>query len=152
MKAGDIAPNFILKDQDGNEFELYENLSQKILLIFYPKDDTPVCSSQLSEYNDNIEKFIQAGIRPIGISGDSTKSHAEFCTKLNLEFPLLTDEDKTVSILYNAVNFVGMKKRHLVLVGTDKKVLWEQSIIPLNYIKSGEILKKVKLLNMKEMT
>lgn len=152
MKAGDIAPNFILKDQDGRDFELYENLSQKILLIFYPKDNTPVCSGQLAEYNHNIQKFIQAGIRPIGISSDSTNSHAEFCSKLNLEFPLLTDEDKTVSKLYNALNFVGMRKRHLVLVGTDKKVLWEQSIIPLNYIKSGEILEKVKLLNMKEMT
>jgi peroxiredoxin len=152
VKAGDIAPNFILKDQDGKNFELYKNLSQKILLIFYPKDYTPVCSSQLAEYNDNIEEIIQAGIKPIGISSDSTKSHAEFCSKLNLEFPLLTDEDKTVSKLYNAINIIGMRKRHLVLVGTDKKVLWEQSIIPLNYIKSGEILKKVKLLNMKEMT
>jgi peroxiredoxin Q/BCP len=57
MKTGDIAPNFKLKDQNGNDFELYENLNKKVLLIFYPKDETPVCSTQLAEYNNNRHEF-----------------------------------------------------------------------------------------------
>lgn len=57
MSEGDIEPNFRLKDQNGNDFELYENLTAKVLLVFYPKDDTPVYSSQLAEYNINLNEF-----------------------------------------------------------------------------------------------
>jgi peroxiredoxin len=152
MNAGDVAPNFILKDQNGNDFELYKNLNQKLLLVFYPKDDTPVCTAQLTNYNENVELLTEAGINLVGISVDTVDSHADFCGKLNLDFPLLSDPEKKVSKMYNAINFLGMIKRHLVLIGTDRKVLWAESIIPLNYIKSEEILKKAKLLNMKEMT
>ncbi len=59
MKVGDIAPNFILKDETGKEFELYENLDTQILLVFYPKDDTPVCSNQLAEYSNNLAEYIK---------------------------------------------------------------------------------------------
>ncbi len=71
MKAGDIAPNFILKDEAGNDFELYKNLDKQVLLAFYPKDDTLVCSSQLTDYNQNLDEFIKNGVRVVGISTDS---------------------------------------------------------------------------------
>ena len=152
MKAGDIAPNFILKDEAGNDFELYKNLDKQVLLVFYPKDDTAVCSSQLSEYNQNLDEFIKNGVRVVGISTDSVESHSNFCSKLELNFPLLADVDKTVSKMFNAVNFIGMNKRLLVLIGTDKKVLWTDSILPVTYFKTEEILEKVKLFSIKEMT
>ena len=61
---GDLTTsNFILKDERGVEFELYKSLNQKVLLVFYPKDDTPVCSSQLAEYNENIDEFLKYGIK-----------------------------------------------------------------------------------------
>jgi peroxiredoxin len=152
MKAGDIAPNFILKDEAGNDFELYKNLDKQILLTFYPKDNTLVCSSQLADYNQNLDKFINNEIKVVGISTDSVKSHSNFCTKLKLKFPLLADEDKTVSKQFDAINFLGMKKRLLVLIGTDRKVLWTGSTLSITFIKTGEILAKVKLTISKEMT
>ncbi len=88
MKTGDIAPNFILKDETGKDFELYKNLDKQILLVFYPKDDTPVCSTQLAEYNDNLDEFIKNEIKVIGINADSVQSHLDFCTKLKIKFPL----------------------------------------------------------------
>ncbi len=143
MRAGDIAPNFKLKTMDGKEFELYQNLDKKVLLVFYPKDDTPVCSSQLTEYNENYDEFILNGIKVVGINADTIQSHANFCTKLNLKFPLLADEKKEVSRRFDAINIFGTNKRMVVLIGQDKKVIWTDSTIPITYIKSKEILEKV---------
>ena len=143
MKPGDIAPNFRLKTMEGNEFELYQYLDKKVLLVFYPKDDTPVCSSQLTEYNNNYDEFILNGIKVVGINADTIQSHANFCKKLNLKFPLLADKEKEVSRLFGAINFFGTNKRMLVLIGQDKKVIWTDSTIPITYIKSKEILEKV---------
>ena len=124
MKVGDIAPNFILKDETGKDFELYENLNTQILLVFYPKDDTPVCSNQLAEYNDNLAEFIRNKIKVVGINAGTVQSHSDFCTKLDIKFPLLADEDKKVSRQFNAVNLLGINKRMLVIIGTDRKVFW----------------------------
>ena len=152
MRAGDFVSNFVLKDENGKDFDLYKNLDKKVLLAFYPKDDTLVCSTQLSDYNKNLNDFIRSGVRVIGISTDSVESHSNFCSKLKLNFPLLADEDKTVSKQFDAVNFLGMNKRLLVLIGTDKKVLWIDSTMSITYIKTEEILEKVKLFSIKEMT
>ena len=152
MKAGDIATNFTLKDQDGNDFELYNNLNQPLLLVFYPKDNTLVCSNQLANYNENLDEFINNDIKVVGISTDSINSHSKFCNKLNLNFPLLSDQDKKVSKMFDALNFMGMKKRLLVLIGKNKKILWMDSTSSITYMKTGEIIEKVKVLNMKEMT
>jgi peroxiredoxin len=152
MNVGDLVSNFVLKDENGNAFELYKNLDNKVLLAFYPKDDTLVCSTQLSDYNKNLDDFIKHGIRVIGISTDSVESHSNFCDKLKLNFPLLADIDKSVSKQFDAINFLGMNKRMLVLIGTDKKVLWTDSTMSITYIKTEEILEKVKLFSIKEMT
>lgn len=152
MKAGEVVQNFILKDENGNDFELYKNLDKQVLLAFYPKDDTPVCSSQLADYNNNLDEFINNGVKVVGISTNSVKSHSKFCNKLKLNFPLLADEEKKVSKQFDAINFLGMNKRLLVLIGTDKKVLWIDSTLTFRYMKTAEILEKLKILNSKEMT
>jgi peroxiredoxin len=152
MKAGDLVSNFVLKDENGNDFDLYGNLDKLVLLAFYPKDDTPVCSTQLNDYNQNLDDFIKHGVKVVGISTDSIESHSNFCSKLKLNFPLLADEDKTISKQFDAINFLGMNKRKLVLIGTDKKVLWIDSTMSITYIKTEEILEKVKLFSIKEMT
>ena len=152
MKEGDFVSNFILKDENGNEFDLYKNLDRKVLLAFYPKDDTLVCSTQLSNYNENLDDFIKHGVRVVGISTDSVESHFNFCSKLKLNFPLLADVDKTVCKQFDAVNFLGINKRLLVLIGTNKRVLWTDSTMSITYIKAKEILEKVRSISIKEMT
>jgi len=152
MNVGDIVPNFILKDEKGNEFELYKNLNRKILLVFYPKDDTPVCSSQLTDYNNNLEEFLNNGIKVVGINADTIQSHIEFCNKLEIKIPLLADENKNVSRQYGALNLFGMNKRILILIGTNKKVLWIAPTLPLRFIKTNEILRRISSLNSEEMT
>ena len=150
MKIGDIAPNFRIKDEMGNDFELYDNLENNILLIFYPKDDTPVCSTQLAEYNNNIEEFTKYEIKLVGINTNTVQSHNSFSKKLSLKFPLLTDGDKKVSKKYNALNFLGTNKRLLVLISKDREVIWIDSTMSIIYIKSKEILQKVQTLAVKK--
>ena len=122
MKVGDVVPDFCLENEKGEEFELYKSLNQKVLLVFYPKDDTPVCFSQLAEYNEKFDEFLNHGIKVIGINSDTNQSHSKFSSKLKLKFPLLSDADKKVSAQLGAINIFGLTKRKLVLIGTDKKV------------------------------
>jgi peroxiredoxin len=137
MNIGDIAPNFVLKNHLGEEFNLYKNLDKKILLVFYPEDDTPVCSYQLKEYNNHLDDFIKNEIKVVGINTNSIESHLNFCSKLKLKFSLLSDENKNVSKKYNALNIFGINKRLLVLIGKDRKVLWIKSSFSFKFVKSS---------------
>ncbi len=137
---GDIAPDFTLKDQDGKEFNLYKELTSKIMLVFYPKDNTPVCTNQLNDYQQNLDKFQNAGIKIIGINIASENSHKYFSDKCKLDFPLLTDTGKTVSKNFDALNFTGINKRKIVIINTDKKIIFEKVNFSFNFIKSSDIL------------
>ena len=75
LKKGDTAPLFTLPDDEGNPFSLEEALGEKVLLVFYPGDNTPVCTRQLCDYRDGIEAFEGLGVRVVGISNDSVESH-----------------------------------------------------------------------------
>ena len=107
--VGDIAKNFSLNDQYGNEFELYNNLDSRILLVFYPKDDSPVCTRQLLNYMQYLKEFEKNNIKIVGINTAQSDSHFSFCNKLKLNFPVLSDISKQVSKNYKALNLLGVK-------------------------------------------
>ena len=88
------APDFSLLDQDGNNFVLSKNLDKNVLLVFYPKDNSTVCTKQLKDYNDNLEKFIKADIKVVGIRVDNLRKHKLLASKLNINFPILVDTKK----------------------------------------------------------
>ena len=144
--VGEIAENFTLKDQYGNIFNLYENLDENILLVFYPKDDSPVCSMQLSNYQKEHQLLKKSGIKVIGINTNSEKSHKNFCNKLSLQFPLLSDKTKNVSKQFNALNIFGINKRKLVLINRNKKIEFEKTVLPNRYLSASIIIKLVKQL------
>lgn len=146
------APNFKLKDQNGIEFELYANLNQKVLLVFYPKDNSAVCTKQLNDYNRNLSELNALGMRVVGINIENAKSHTMFCENLKLNFILLSDVDKAVSRLYNAVNIFGINKRKIIFINTDKKILFEKSMLPFYYLNSGRIMKEVKARKLDLLT
>ena len=139
-----IAENFILKDQNGNNFELYKNLDKKILLIFYPKDNSYVCSKQLHNYEQNLQKFEENGIKVIGINADTIESHKSFCEQKALSFPLLADTEKTVSRQFKALNLFSLNKRKLVLINTNKEIVYDRNIFQANYLDTEEILEELK--------
>jgi peroxiredoxin Q/BCP len=93
-KAGDKAPGFSLPDQAGKIHKLTDYSGKKVVLYFYPKDDTPGCTKEACSFRDSFEAFKKAGIVVLGVSVDDTASHTKFVKKYNLPFTLLADTDK----------------------------------------------------------
>ena len=148
MKVGETVDDFTLKDQDGNDFNLYANLDKMILLVFYPKDNSPVCTKQLTNYNLNKTEFEKLGIEVIGINPESYESHSSFCNSLGSNIKFLSDDKKEIVKRFNAVNFLGLTKRKLVLIGKDKKLLFEQTTPSFIYMNSERVLNSLKELKI----
>ena len=117
LQVTDNAPDFTLADENGKPFTLSAQRGQSILLVFYPGDNTPVCTRQLCEYRDGAEAFTGLGVRVVGISNDSADSHQKFKAKHHLPFTLLTDPDLLVAEQYDSKGMLGMK-RSVFLVDT----------------------------------
>jgi peroxiredoxin Q/BCP len=106
----DSAPDFTLEGDNGENYRLSEHLGERILLVFYPGDNTPVCTAQLCEYRDGIEAFADLGVSVVGISSDDLDSHRAFRSKHDLPFVLLSDPDLKVAKLYGSKGAMGMKR------------------------------------------
>ena len=100
LVAGDQAPAFSSPDQHGNLRTLDEFKGSKLVLYFYPKDNTPGCTSQACNLNDNHDALAKAGYNVLGVSKDPAKSHHKFIDKFGLKFDLLCDEDLSVHRAY----------------------------------------------------
>ncbi|MFZ3150643.1 MAG: thioredoxin-dependent thiol peroxidase [Anaerolineaceae bacterium] len=100
IKVGDIAPDFELTDQFNDTHKLSDYRGKKVILYFYPKDNTPGCTAEACGFRDNYSTFRQNGIVILGVSADSTESHAKFQEKYSLPFTLLADTDHKVSEIY----------------------------------------------------
>jgi peroxiredoxin Q/BCP len=96
LKIGDKAPNFEGIDQHGNNISSKEYTGKKTVIYFYPKDNTPGCTTQACSIRDNYDSLLKSGIQVIGISADSVTSHQKFVTKYDLPFPLIADENKSI--------------------------------------------------------
>jgi peroxiredoxin Q/BCP len=102
LEEGKTAPAFTLKDQDGNAVSLKDFKGSKVVVYFYPKDDTPGCTKEACQFNDNLRAFNKADVTVLGISPDKEEAHVKFRTKYKLKFPLLCDPDKKIMEKYGA--------------------------------------------------
>ena len=100
VKNGAVAPNFTGKDQDGNTVSLSQFKGKKVVLYFYPKDDTPGCTAEACNLRDNYDSLTQAGYTILGVSTDDQRSHKDFQAKYNLPFTLIADVDKSITSKY----------------------------------------------------
>lgn len=100
LKVGDKAPQFNLFGQDGKKYSLKDFRGKKVVLYFYPEDDTETCTAQACSFRDNMSLLKDAGSVTIGVSPDDTKSHQKFSAKYDLNFTLISDEDKKVMKQY----------------------------------------------------
>ena len=96
LSVGDKAPNFMLNDQDENIVQLSDFKGQKLVIYFYPKDQTPGCIKEACSFRDNIDAYKKHNIAILGVSIDSEKSHLNFIAKQALNFPLLADVEKAM--------------------------------------------------------
>lgn len=107
IEEGNSAPDFSGIDQDGKSISLADFKGQKVVLYFYPKDDTPGCTAQACNLRDNHSELLSKGINIIGVSADTSAKHQKFITKYDLPFPLIADTEKS---LIQAFGVWGEKK------------------------------------------
>ena len=137
--VGERAPDFTLPSTRG-EIALSKLLEQgAVLLVFYPGDDTPVCTKQLCDYRDNLGVFADLGVQVVALNPQSEASHEKFAAKHRLPFPVAADAGARVCKQYGAAGLFGMTKRALVLVGRDGTVKWRKTDFPLFYESTDEI-------------
>ncbi|MGI6259316.1 MAG: thioredoxin-dependent thiol peroxidase [Anaerolineaceae bacterium] len=107
LNIGDLAPDFELSDQDGKTHKLSDYLGKRVVLYFYPKDNTPGCTKEACGFRDNFAEYRKNDIVVLGVSKDSEKSHSKFAEKYFLPFTLLSDTETTVAQAYGVW---GLKK------------------------------------------
>lgn len=144
IATGTPAPDFTLPDAEGRTVSLSGFRGKKVLLVFYPGDDTPVCTAQLCDYRNNVSEFTRRGIEVLGVSADSPESHKSFAGRHSLPFTLLSDSSKKTAEAYGALGFLGMAQRAYVLVDEEGTVLLAYSdFLPVTYQPMRELLKKI---------
>jgi len=115
VKVGAPAPDFKMMDQDGKPHTLADYKGQKVVVYFYPKDDTPGCTKEACSIRDDYGKFEESGVTVLGVSYDSPESHKAFAEKYMLPFTLLTDADKSASEAYGTKGlFYTSRKTFLI--------------------------------------
>ena len=102
LDEGTKAPPFTLEDQDGKTVKLSDFKGRKVVVYFYPKDDTPGCTKEACQFNEGLKDFEKLGIEIIGISPDKAAAHVKFRTKYGLEFSLLSDPERSTMEVYGA--------------------------------------------------
>lgn len=121
LNVGDTAPDFTVKDTNGNTVKLSDYAGKTVVLYFYPKDDTPGCTKQACSFRDNYTQYTDKGIPVFGISMDDEASHQKFTEKFSLPFPLLADTNGAITKAYD-VDGGGYSKRVTFVVGGDGKI------------------------------
>jgi peroxiredoxin Q/BCP len=126
MKPGDLAPDFTLSDDDGNERSLGEFLANgPVVLFFYPAAMTAGCTKESCHFRDLAKEFAEVGAQRVGISPDAVAKQAEFTAKHSFDFPLLSDPDGTVATQFGVRRRFGplLTRRQTFVIDTDRRVL-----------------------------
>jgi peroxiredoxin Q/BCP len=123
LNAGDLAPDFTLPDQDEVEHTLSDYNGQKVLVYFYPKDDTPGCTKEACGLRDAYGDYEAANIVILGISFDTAESHRKFREKHSLPFPLLSDTKKTVAAAYGTKGVYPLAIRRSFLINEEGRII-----------------------------
>ncbi|QHL86775.1 thioredoxin-dependent thiol peroxidase [Nibribacter ruber] len=140
LEVGNVAPDFEVKDQDGNLVKLSDFRGKKVALYFYPKDDTSGCTAQACDLRDNYQSLLAKGYVVLGVSIDSEKSHQKFIQKYDLPFPLLADTEKEVVEKYGVWQEKSMYGRKYMGTMRYTFVIDEEGIIQ-------DIIRKVDTKN-----
>ncbi|MDQ6787574.1 MAG: peroxiredoxin [Acidobacteriota bacterium] len=146
MKLNERAPDFTLKDADGSDWKLSDKLGKTVVLLFYPGDNTPVCTKQLCSVRDNWEIYAATGAEVVGISTDSAASHKNFAKKHDLPLTLLADENGTVARTYNAASWLPNRSARAVVVIDKDGVIRHHKVQPVSLFrpKDDEVLEAIR--------
>ncbi|NVK04224.1 MAG: thioredoxin-dependent thiol peroxidase [Flavobacteriia bacterium] len=137
LEPGDKAPDFSAKDHNGNDISLSTFKGKKLVLYFYPKDDTPGCTAEACSFRDEYTQLREQGFEILGVSADDEKKHNKFADKYDLPFPLIPDTDKQI---INAYGVWGLKK----FMGREYDGIHRETFVIDENGKIDQVIKKVK--------
>ena len=145
-QVGAVAPDFTLNDSDGEGWRLLDQRGNVVVLLFYPGDDTPVCTKQMCSVRDRWEDYAATGAEVVGISRDSVQSHKKFTLKYNLPLRLLSDESGAIARLYGARSLIPGKVARSVFVIDTNGVVRYRDVRPLGLFrpKDDEVIKAIR--------
>lgn len=116
IEVGSVAPDFTLAGTGSKNFSLSQFRGQTVVLVFYPGDETLVCTKQLCSYNDELQQFANVNAQILAISAQDIASHEKFSAKQGYKFPLLADTDKQVANLYGVIGTFGIPRRSVFVI------------------------------------
>lgn len=145
-QVGASAPDFTLKDGGGNAWRLSDNRGKVVVLLFYPGDETPICTRQMCSVRDRWEDYAATGAEVVGISTDSVESHKNFAEHHDLPLRLLSDSDQAVANLYGARSLIPGKVARSVFVVDAKGIIRHRDVRPLGLFrpKDDEVIEAIK--------
>ena len=146
MKVGESAPEFTLRDGEGNDWTLSNYKGHTVVLLFYPGDNTPVCTAQLCSVRDHWSEYQATGAEVVGISTDTVESHEGFAEKHNLPLRLLSDADRAVSTKYDMRSWLpGRSARGVVVIDKQGKIVHHKAeAISLFRPKDDDVLAAIR--------
>jgi thioredoxin-dependent peroxiredoxin len=142
---GQPAPDFTLPGTGGRDYALSDYRGRPVVLVFYPGDDTPVCTRQLTTYNEDLASFDALDVQVLAISPQDVASHERFASRHGFRFPLLADTAKEVAALYDTLGPMGFPRRSIVVIDAGGVVRWaHRSLAGLSFRPVDEILAAVR--------
>ena len=150
IQIGKRVPDFTLKETDGTPIKLSQFLGQKVVLYFYPRDNTPGCTAEACDFRDNYRKFTRRGVVIIGISPDSEKSHQKFRTEHKLPYLLLSDPQRKVAKLFGVLKPKNMYGKSVLGIERSTFILDERGrlIAELRKVSvEGHVAELLKILS-----
>ena len=145
-KTGNAAPDFTLPDGNGNTWRLFDQRGKVVVLLFYPGDETPVCTRQMCSVRDHWEDYLAAGAEVVGISSNTIESHKSFAEHHDLPLRLLADTERKVADLYDANSLIPGKVARSVFVIDANGVIRYRDVRPIGLFrpKDDDIIKAVR--------
>ena len=141
-QVGQSAPDIDLPDGNGERWQLSQMRGKPVVLLFYPGDETPVCTKQLCSVRDNWELYQKAGAEVVGINSDSVDKHRRFAEHHSLPLRLLSDADGKVTRTYEMNSFIGTK-RGVVVIDKNGVIRYRRTVVPIFRPTDDEILKAI---------
>ncbi len=148
VDVGDLAPDFTLPGTGARSYSLSQFRGSPVVLVFYPGDNTPVCTKQLCSYNDELSQFAGLSAQVLGISAQDVASHETFAAKHGFKFPLLSDTDKSVHRAYGVLGLMDMPRRSVfVLDGTGVIRYAHRAVLGVTYRPVRELVDAIAAIH-----
>jgi peroxiredoxin Q/BCP len=143
-EVGNLAPDFELKDQNGSTWRLSDHRGKVVAFVFYPKDETAVCTKQMCSMRDNWRDYLATGAEVVGVSVGSVDSHKKFAEHYNLPQTLLADDHGEMTRLYNVKSVLGGSQRAVIVIDGDGVIRYRRSLVPIFRPTDNEVIKAIR--------